>query len=121
MTLGIAAVAALALLFWCVAWLCGFLGSRLPKRDWKRWPLMILFPGSMGAIIVGQFAVLTVLVSERFSRNSSFYVVMIDCPIAIVLMFYTAIREERKKKELATRQGDGAATASFWPKTRSMK
>jgi hypothetical protein len=106
MRMGIAVVAVLALLFWCVAWGCGFLGSRLPKRDWKRWPLMILLPGAMGAIIVGQFAVLTVLVSERFSRHSSFYVVMIDCPMGIALMFYTAIREERTKKELAARQRD---------------
>jgi hypothetical protein len=106
MTMAIAFVAALTLLFWCVAWACGFLGSRLPKRDWRRWPLMILLPGAMFGIIVGQFAVLTVLVSEKFSRNSSFYVVMIDCPMAIVLMFYTAIREERMKKRLTTRQRD---------------
>jgi hypothetical protein len=104
MAIRLVAVAALALLLWCVLWAAGFLGSGLPKRDWKRRPLKLLFPAAMGAIIIAQFSVLTTLVSDKIAHSSALYILGFDCPIGIVLLFWARNREERAKKRSAMRQ-----------------
>jgi len=83
---------------WASIWFFVWCAYRLPKWSWMRLPLAILGLGGMAGIVVFQAHLLGVIEPVGFDPKIIDRVFFPEIIPALVLMFYTASREDRAKK-----------------------
>ena len=84
---------------WAMAWFAGKYGVRVPRNSWLRLLILMLSLGGFWGVVVLQIHFLSVLEPAGLDRESVGVVLAGEFFPAIVVLFWSAIREQRAMRQ----------------------
>lgn len=85
--------------FWALIWFCTWCGFRLPQWSWLKLPLVLLWLGGLGGIIVLQAHIWEFLAPPATNHGVFDQVLFPEIIPGLVLAFWRAFREDQAKKK----------------------